>query len=78
VIYPRPTEKTLSVAREAVEGTCPRCGDAALQRYPVLAETGWFDVVKCQSCLHSVSRERGPMLGPVQVYSSLLPDAVSS
>jgi vanillate/4-hydroxybenzoate decarboxylase subunit D len=78
VIYPRPTTKTVSVEREPVDGACPRCGAAELQRYPVLAETGWFDVVKCQACLHSVSRERGPLLGPVQVYSSLLADAVSS
>lgn len=77
MIYPRPSDLTLSVPRTAVPGDCPACGAAALQAYPVLAETGWFDVVKCQECLHSVSRVRGPMLGSLEVYSSLLPNAVS-
>jgi transcription elongation factor Elf1 len=77
MIYARPTELTLSVTRETVDGACPACGASALQRYPVLAETGWFNVVKCQECLHSVSRERGAMYGHIQVYSSLLPNSVS-
>lgn len=75
MIYPRPTELTLSVERESVDGTCPECGSNVLQRYPVLAEGGWFDVVKCQDCLYSLERERGPLLGPISVYSSLLPSA---
>ncbi|ALJ19281.1 hypothetical protein [Microbacterium sp. No. 7] len=53
------------VERRAVEGTCPACGAEALAAYPVCTEGGWFDVVKCQECLHSVSRERGPLLGPI-------------
>lgn len=75
MIYPRPEEKTLAVEREAVEGTCPECGGSTLQRYPVMSEGGWFDVLKCQDCLHSLERERGPLLGPLQVYSSLIPGA---
>jgi transposase-like protein len=65
--YPRPTELTLSVEKEPVQGTCPICGAAALQRYPVLSEGGWFQVVKCQECLHSVSRERWSRLGPIEL-----------
>lgn len=58
------TSKALHLEREAVDGTCPECGSAGLQRYPVHSEGGWFDVVKCQQCLHSVKRERGSRLGP--------------
>lgn len=53
--------------REPVQGDCPRCGAAALASYPVFSEGGWYDVVKCQECLHSLSRERGPLLGPLQL-----------
>ncbi|MEJ2870458.1 hypothetical protein WCD74_22000 [Actinomycetospora sp. OC33-EN08] len=58
-----------SQEREAVDGTCPRCGAAELRRYPVNSEGGWFDVVKCQVCLNSCSRERGPRLGAIQLLS---------
>jgi hypothetical protein len=75
LIYPRPAEKSLAVTRESVDGACPECGAMQLQRYPVLAAGGWFDVVKCQACLRSVSRERGPLHGPIALYSSLLPEA---
>jgi hypothetical protein len=51
--------------REPVEGACPGCGARALAKYPVCTEGGWFDVVKCQDCLHSVSRDRGALLGPI-------------
>lgn len=51
--------------RAQVQGVCPQCGAEALAAYPVCTEGGWFDVVKCQECLHSVSRERGPLLGPI-------------
>lgn len=65
--YPRPAELTLSVEKEPVQGTCPACGAAALMQYPVLSEGGWFQVVKCQECLHSVSRERWSRLGPIEL-----------
>lgn len=70
--YPRPQELTLTVQRTDVEGSCPECGRSELKAYPVLSEGGWFDVVKCQNCLHSVSRTRGPLLGPI----SLLVDSL--
>ncbi|MGC4253091.1 MAG: hypothetical protein QM605_16905 [Sphingobium sp.] len=41
-------------------------------RYPVHSEGGWFDVVKCQACLHSLSRDPGPRLGPVRLLSDTL------
>ncbi|MEU3528749.1 hypothetical protein AB0E62_33685 [Streptomyces sp. NPDC038707] len=58
--------------RNPVGGTCPRCGAEELRGYPVNSEGGWFDVVKCQRCLLSVSRERGPRLGPIRLLSDLL------
>ncbi len=70
--YRRPTESTLGVVREPREGHCPRCGSAALAAYPVLSEGGWFDVVRCQDCLHSVSRTPGPRHGAVQFLSDHL------
>jgi len=70
--HARPTEATVSVEREAVEGQCPECGEEKLERYPVLSEGGWFEVVKCASCLHSVSREPGPKLGPIELLSDLV------
>ena len=61
--FPRPTTETLTVEREPVEGRCPQCGAEHLAKYPVMTEGGWWDVVKCQECLVSISRTRGPMLG---------------
>lgn len=66
------TQQPLHLDREPVDGTCPRCGDEELRRYPVNSEGGWFDVVKCQSCLHSISREPGPRLGPIQLLADQL------
>ncbi len=70
--FPRPTESTLSVEREPVEGVCPECGTRDLARYPVVDEHGWADVTKCQRCLCSVSRERGPRLGSITLLSDTL------
>lgn len=67
--YPRPKEPRISVEREPVEGKCPECGGGPLQRYPVLSEGGWWDVVKCHACLFSVSREPGPRLGKIELLS---------
>lgn len=58
--------------RETVSGACPRCGAEELRRYPVVSEGGWFKVVKCQNCLHSVSREPWSRLGPIQLLSDSL------
>jgi vanillate/4-hydroxybenzoate decarboxylase subunit D len=66
------TSPPLVLEREPVEGSCPRCGAEELRSYPVNSEGGWFNVVKCQNCLLSVSRERGPRLGPIQLLSDLL------
>jgi len=62
----------LTVERESVPGRCPECGAEALRRYPVVSEGGWFVVVKCQECLASASRERGPRLGPVRLLEDML------
>lgn len=70
--FPRPTEVAPVQAREAVAGTCPACGADTLQRYPVLSEGGWYQVVKCAACLHSVSREKWHRLGHVQLMTDTL------
>lgn len=62
----------LRIERKPVDGTCPQCGADALQAYPVNGEGGWFDAVKCQACLMSVNRERGPRLGPIHLISDSL------
>jgi hypothetical protein len=72
VIYPRPQALTLTVEREDVPGECRECGTAALKRYPVLSEGGWFMVVKCQSCLCSASRDRWHRLGPLSLLVDTL------
>ncbi|MFM1886825.1 MAG: hypothetical protein RL026_1982 [Pseudomonadota bacterium] len=62
-MFARPSTPEVHARREAVEGDCPACGAAALQRYRVLSEGGWWDVVKCGTCLHSAERRPGPLLG---------------
>jgi allophanate hydrolase subunit 1 len=61
--FPRPSTPTVEVPRTRVPDDCPACGAPALAAYPVLSEGGWWQVVKCQRCLHSVRREPGPLLG---------------
>jgi hypothetical protein len=61
--FPRPTTATVFAARTPVAGTCPECGAQALASYRVMSEGGWWRVVKCCQCLHSLSREPGPLLG---------------
>jgi vanillate/4-hydroxybenzoate decarboxylase subunit D len=70
--FPRSEEPYLYVSREPADGECPKCGQSDLKRYPVLSEGGWWDVVKCQQCLHSVSRARGPRLGSIEILSDTL------
>ena len=70
--YPRPRDPTVAVTKERVEGSCPECGADSLAKYPVLSEGGWFQVVKCQNCLHSVSRERWSRLGDIALLSDSL------
>jgi hypothetical protein len=45
---------------------------AELRAYPVVAEQGWVQVVKCQNCLHSVTREPWHRLGPIQLLADLV------
>jgi hypothetical protein len=61
--FPRPEQPFLSVERAPAEGTCPECGATDLADYRVIGEGGWWDVRKCQACLASIRRERGPMFG---------------
>jgi len=60
-------ETFATVERESVSGACPECGAEDLKKYPVLALGGWFMVVKCQTCLASVSREPWHRLGWVEL-----------
>jgi hypothetical protein len=66
------TREPVFLERDTVEGSCPRCGEGSLRRYPVNSEGGWFMVVKCQDCLWSVSREPWSRLGPIQLLSDSL------
>jgi hypothetical protein len=61
--FPRPSERHLYAERRPVGGVCPECGREDLAEYRVLSEGGWWDVRKCQNCLASVFRERGPLFG---------------
>jgi N-methylhydantoinase B len=58
---------TSSVEREDVSGSCPECGAEELQRYPVLSDGGWFEVVKCQACLGTAEKEPWHRLGWVTI-----------
>jgi len=71
-IYPRPTDLVLHVDKQPVPGTCPECGADGLRAYPVLSENGWWDVVKCQRCLCSISREPGGLLGSITLLTDQL------
>jgi uncharacterized protein (DUF983 family) len=51
--------------RVEVVGSCPECGSGRLARYAVLSEGGWFLVLKCQNCLHSLERASWRALGDV-------------
>jgi hypothetical protein len=64
--FPRPKTPTVSAERTPVDGNCPICAQPALHKYRVMSEGGWWYVVKCSQCLHSISREQGPLLGPIQ------------
>jgi hypothetical protein len=62
--FARPEAQFVGVERESIEGQCEECGRSELMRYPVVGESGWQIVVKCQHCLHSMSRETWGQLGP--------------
>ena len=42
---------------------CVELGARELAEYPVFSEGGWWNVRKCQRCLASLERERGPLFG---------------
>jgi hypothetical protein len=67
-----PLEPGAEPEKVRVAGTCPECGAAALFEYPVLATGGWFRVVKCQSCLASVSRVPWNRLGWISLPEDAL------
>ncbi|GGA64652.1 hypothetical protein GCM10011490_14090 [Pseudoclavibacter endophyticus] len=61
--FPRPTAERLTVTRDPVEATCDACASTSIRAYRVLSEGGWWYVVKCQDCLHSLRRTPSPALG---------------
>lgn len=61
--FPRPQQLRLYEERIPAEGHCPECEQSDLRKYRVLSEGGWWEVVKCQACLNSLSREPAPPLG---------------
>lgn len=61
--FPRPEQPYLYAERRPVEGACPECGAEELAAYRVYSDGGWWDVHKCQRCLASAKRERGPLFG---------------
>ena len=63
------TSPPVTQEREHVEGNCDSCGATELLRYPVNSEGGWHEVVKCQACLYSISREKIGRLGPIVLLS---------
>lgn len=61
--FSRPLTPTVHAPREPVPGRCPECSEGTLAAYRVISEGGWWNVVKCQRCLASISREAGPLFG---------------
>lgn len=55
LLFPPPAEDRLVVERVEVEGTCPKCGEAELARYPVANFIGPRIVTKCQRCFHHLA-----------------------
>ena len=62
-VFPRPATPTVTAPRRDVPGACPECGAERLQAYRVMSEGGWWIVVKCTACLHSLERLPGPLFG---------------
>jgi vanillate/4-hydroxybenzoate decarboxylase subunit D len=63
-------EKGGAAAGGEEQRSCPTCSSGDVRSYQVLSEGGWYDVVKCRSCLHSVSRQAAPSrLGPISLTS---------
>ena len=67
-----PPDTELEPVKVRIDGSCPECEGTDLRTYPVLAADGWFEVVKCQQCLASVSRERWHRLGWIRLPEDAL------
>lgn len=64
MIFPQPSELTITEVRHPVAGRCERCGaDGTLQRYKLVDYRGWLRVIKCRACLAVAQRE--PIESPV-------------
>ena len=70
--YTRPTEKFISVKKENVASQCPQCKSTNIKKYPVLSNSGWYQVVKCQDCLYSLEREKGLRYGSIGLVSDFM------
>ena len=56
--FPRPVQERIYEKKKKVKSICLECGSHDIAAYRVLTDGGWWDVVKCQDCLHSLKRER--------------------
>ncbi len=71
--HPRPEEKELFVDKTRVKDTCPECGSDDVRYYDVVSEGGWWEVVKCQACLHSLDRNKASnQYGGLSLLTDLL------
>lgn len=71
--YPRPEAKEVYLQKRKVEGVCPQCMGHNVMAYPVVTDGGWWDVVKCQDCLHSLERKKSPnRYGSLRLLTDLL------
>lgn len=70
--YTRPTEKFIFIKKEDVAAQCPQCKSTNIKKYPVFANSGWYQVVKCQDCLYSLEREKGPRYGVIGLVSDFM------
>jgi hypothetical protein len=61
---------TVHVTRQHVAGHCPECQSSALARYPVFAQHGWFECVRCQVCLNTLHLRRLPERGRTAALGS--------
>ncbi|MDV6247192.1 hypothetical protein [Rhodococcus opacus] len=67
--YPRPAQHVVPSPKEPVDAACPACASQDVKRYPVQSEGGWFEVVRCQSCLHQLERVKWRLYGPIEFLS---------
>jgi transposase-like protein len=70
--YTRPTERFIFVQREEVAAQCPQCKSKNIKKYPVFSSSGWYQVVKCQDCLYSLERKKGPLCGEIGLISDFM------